>query len=175
MIKQDILEKQAKSTYLGIGSNLGNKLSNIETAKNLLIKNNVHIEESSSFYETPSWPNKNFPKFLNIIIKINTNLSLIDLFLTIKNIEKKIGRKKALRNYPRVCDIDIIDFKGLIAKKRINNNLIEVPHPRMNNRNFVIFPLFEVNKTWIHPKTKANISSIINQFSNSGFSDIRIV
>ena len=165
--------------YLNIGSNLpseeGGREINILKAINHLKKLNLNLIKISSFYETPSWPNKRFPKFLNIIIKINTNLSLIDLFLTIKNIEKKIGRKKALRNYPRVCDIDIIDFKGLIAKKRINNNLIEVPHPRMNNRNFVIFPLFEVNKTWIHPKTKANISSIINQFSNSGFSDIRIV
>ena len=90
-------------------------------------------------------------------------------------LRKKLEDIKQKKNDPRVCDIDIIDFKGLIAKKRINNHLIEVPHPRMNSRNFVIFPLFEVNKTWIHPKTKANISSIINQFSNSGFSGIRIV
>ena len=86
-----------------------------------------------------------------------------------------MGRKKALRNYPRICDIDIIDFKGLCLESQINSHRIITPHPRMDKRNFVILPLYEVNKTWIHPKTKANISSIINQFKKVDFSDIRIV
>ena len=175
MIRQGILEKQVKPSYLGIGSNLGNKISNIELAKNLLVKNNINIKDCSSFYETPSWPNKKFPKFINIVIEISTDLSLTDLFMTIKNIEKKIGRKNTLRNHPRLCDIDIIDFKGLFIKTNLDKYKIEVPHPRMINRNFVIFPLFEVNKTWIHPKTKAPIYSIIDQFNNKDFSDIRIV
>ncbi len=175
MIRQDISEKQVKSSYLAIGSNLSNKLSNIENAKNLLIKNNIYIEDCSSFYETPSWPNKNFPRYLNVIIKINTNLSLIDLFIIIKRIEHKLGRKKALRNHPRICDIDIIDFKGLCIKTHLKKQPIQTPHPRMHNRNFVIFPLFEVNKTWIHPRTRESIHSIINQFSFKDFSDIRIV
>tara|TARA_B100000401_G_C52652983_1_gene646352 strand:+ start:375 stop:908 length:534 start_codon:yes stop_codon:yes gene_type:complete len=173
--RQDILEKQVKSSYLGIGSNLGDKLSNINKAKNLLNNYSITIEDISSYYETYSWPNKKFPKFLNIIIKIRTELSLIELFKIIKKIEKKMGRKKALRNYPRICDIDIIDFKGLCLESQINSHRIITPHPRMDKRNFVILPLYEVNKTWIHPKTKANISSIINQFKKVDFSDIRIV
>ena len=52
---------------------------------------------------------------------------------------------------------------------------IEIPHPKMHNRNFVIFPLYELNKNWVHPKTKANINHIINQFKGSDLSDIRIV
>ena len=175
MIEPDILEKQAKSTYLGIGSNLGDRLSNIEAAKKLIINNNIYIEDTSSFYETPSWPDKRFPSYLNLVVKINTNLSLIDLFIIIKNIEKKIGRKKTLKNHPRVCDIDILDFKGICTKTYFNKNQIEIPHPRMNSRNFVIFPLFEVNKTWINPKTKKSIYSIINKFTHKDFSDIRIV
>ena len=75
----------------------------------------------------------------------------------------------------QICDIDIIDFKGLNLKTQFNGQNIETPHPRMNSRNFVIFPLYELNKSWIHPKTKANINSIINQFNNMDFSDIRIV
>tara|TARA_Y100000590_G_C15542662_1_gene947607 strand:- start:498 stop:1025 length:528 start_codon:yes stop_codon:yes gene_type:complete len=175
VIKLDILEKQVKPVYLGIGSNLGNKRFNIELAKKLLMRNDLVIKDSSSYYESPSWPNKNFPRFLNIVIKINTNLSLFQLFRIIKHIEKKIGRKKSLRNYPRECDIDIIDFKGLFVKTSINEHKIETPHPRMNNRNFVIFPLFELNKTWVHPKTKESIHNIINQFNSRDFSDIRIV
>ena len=88
MIKQDILEKQVKPTYLAIGSNLGDKIANIEYAKNLLLYNNIFIHDSSSYYETPSWPNRIFPKFFNVVIKINTQLSLVDLFKTVKKIEK---------------------------------------------------------------------------------------
>ncbi len=175
MIKQDILEKQVKNSYLAIGSNLGDRITNIELAKNLLYRSDIIIEDCSNYYQTPSWPNRSFPDFINIVIKIKTCLSLIDLFKVIKEIEKKIGRKKAKKNHPRVCDIDIIDFKGLNLKLNTDNQKIETPHPRMHNRNFVIFPLFELNKTWIHPKTKANINNIINKFKNVDFCDIRIV
>tara|TARA_B100000282_G_scaffold163723_1_gene118402 strand:+ start:173 stop:706 length:534 start_codon:yes stop_codon:yes gene_type:complete len=175
VIKPDILERRVNSSYLGIGSNLGNKISNIKKAMDLLMMSNIHIEKSSSFYETPSWPNNNFPKFINVVIKINTNLSLIELFKIIKQIEKSVGRKKSLRNYPRICDIDIIDFKGISSKFYYNKNIIEIPHPRMNVRNFVIFPLFEVNNNWFHPRSKTSIYKIINKFHSSDFSDIRIV
>ena len=175
MTRQDILEKQVKSTYLAIGSNLGDKKKNIEKAKKLLSYNKVYIMDTSSYYETPSWPNRNFPKFLNIVIEIKTDLSLVDLFKLIKKIENNLGRKNDLRNFPRKCDIDIIDFKGLFLKKAYLDHKIETPHPRMHTRNFVIFPLFEINKTWIHPKTKAKINNIINQFRSMDFSDIRIV
>ena len=113
--------------------------------------------------------------FFNVVVKIKTHFSLVDLFKLIKKIENNVGRKKSLRNYPRKCDIDIIDFKGLYLRTKHLEHIIETPHPRMHTRNFVIFPLFEINKTWIHPKTKAKINNIINQLNNRDFSDIRIV
>ena len=175
MISQDILEKQVKFIYLSIGSNLGDKFANIERAKNLLLQNNIYIQANSSYYETESWPNKNFPKFFNIVLKIKTELTIVELFKTIKKIEKLIGRKKSPKNHPRICDIDIIDFKGLNLKVQFNGQNIVTPHPRMHKRNFVIFPLYELNKTWVHPKTRVNINNIINQFKDLGLSDIRIV
>ena len=75
MIKQDILEKQAKTVYLGIGSNLGNRIKNIEDAKLRLFKNNINILKSSSYYETLSWPNPNHPKFYNIVLEAITKLN----------------------------------------------------------------------------------------------------
>ena len=175
MTKLDILEKQVKPTYLAIGSNLGNKLSNIEEAKNQLLMNDITITDSSSYYKSPSWPNNNFPEFLNIVVKVKTEISINNLFTIIKKIEKNIGRKNTPKNFPRVCDIDIIDFKGLNLKIDSDGKYIETPHPRMQNRNFVIFPLFELDKTWIHPRTKVKINSIIKQFNNKDLSDIRIV
>ena len=175
MIKQDILGKQVKLVYLAIGSNLGDRLDNIELAKKMLILNKIYIKDVSSYYETPSWPNRNFPKFFNIVVKVETNMLLIDLYKIIKNIERKIGRKKSLRNHPRICDIDIIDYNGRIFKIQLNGQKIETPHPKMHNRNFVIFPLYELNKNWIHPKSKVKINHIINQFKGVDLSDIRIV
>ena len=81
----------------------------------------------------------------------------------------------SIKNCPRICDIDIIDFKGLNLKTNLNGQKIVTPHPRMHNRNFVLFPLFELNKRWIHPKTKQKINELINRFNNMDFSDIRIV
>ena len=175
MIKQDISEKQANFVYLSIGSNLGDRLTNIELTKKLLMLNKIFIQDSSSYYETPSWPNRNFPKFYNIILKVKVDMSLIGLFKVVKNIEKKVGRKKSLKNHPRICDIDIIDFKGINLKAKFNGQKIEAPHPKMHKRNFVIFPLYELNKNWIHPKTKVKINHIINQFKDQELSDIRIV
>ena len=79
MIKQDMLEKQAKIIYLGIGSNLGDRFKNIEKAKISLTENQITIIKSSSYYETLSWPNINYPKFLNIVLKVKTNLDPINL------------------------------------------------------------------------------------------------
>jgi 2-amino-4-hydroxy-6-hydroxymethyldihydropteridine diphosphokinase len=142
--------------YIGIGSNLGNKIINIEKAKHLLILNNINIIKSSSYYETLSWPDPKKPKFFNIIIQSDTRLSpkkLLDIF---KSIEKKLGRIKKFKNSPRECDIDIISYGNKILKGKIS-----IPHPRMHQRNFVLIPLYELNKNWFHPKLKAYIKNLI--------------
>ena len=156
MIKQGTSENQVKFAYLGIGSNLGNKFLNIEKSKSYLIENNIEIIGSSSYYETPSWPNSKFPKFINIVIKIKTKLNYLDLFRICKNIEIRMGRKKSPKNSPRICDLDIIDFD-----KKIINKEIQIPHKLMHIRNFVLFPLFEVEKGWIHPVKKTYIKNLI--------------
>tara|TARA_B100000586_G_scaffold115575_1_gene83274 strand:- start:209 stop:736 length:528 start_codon:yes stop_codon:yes gene_type:complete len=170
--KQDTSENQVKIVYLALGSNLGSKVMNIEKAKLLLLSNNIEIIKCSSYYETYSWPNKNFPKYLNIIIKIKTKLNLNNLFTLIKSIEKKLGRKKMPVNYPRICDIDIIDYNKKSLSTYIYNHKITVPHPRMKTRNFVLIPLFEVCKNWIHPISRENISELISKFN---FTDLRSI
>jgi len=156
VIKQGISENQVKLVYLGIGSNLGNKFLNIEKAKSYLYENNIQLINSSSYYETPSWPNQRFPKFINIIVKIRTKLDYLELFYICKKIETKLGRKNSPKNSPRICDIDIIDFDNKIIKKEI-----QIPHKLMHIRNFVLFPLFEIDKNWKHPVLKKNIKKLI--------------
>ncbi len=168
MIKQDILENQVKSIYLGIGSNLGNRKNNIEKAKFELIKNGINILESSRYYESLSWPDQKKPKFLNIVLKVNSKLTIIKLLKICKKIEIYLGRKKSKKNSPRKCDIDILDFRNEIL-----NGEIIVPHPRMHVRNFVLFPLFEINKDWIHPASKCHIKKLILLLSNSDIRSIK--
>ena len=172
-IRQDTSGDQASIVYLGVGSNLGNKKRNIEKAKSLLGANSVKILKVSSIYETYSWPNKKQPKFYNIVIKVITNLNPINLFFTIKDIEKKLGRKKALINRPRICDIDILDYKGQNYKLYANNNKLIIPHPRLHNRNFVLFPLFEIEKNWKHPLKKTKIHDLIGKLHNSSLYSIK--
>ena len=156
MIKQGTSENRVKFAYLGIGSNLGNKFLNIDKSKAYLNENSIKIIDSSSYYETPSWPNPKFPKFINIVIKIRTKLDYLDLFNVCKNIETRMGRKKSSKNSPRICDLDIIDFD-----KKIINKEIQIPHKLMHKRNFVLFPLFEIDKNWKHPVFKKNIKKLI--------------
>jgi 2-amino-4-hydroxy-6-hydroxymethyldihydropteridine diphosphokinase len=166
--KQDTSENLVKTIYLGIGSNLGNKITNIEKAKSFLLENNINFVSISSYYETQSWPNPRNPKFINIVLKINTLLKPIELLNLCKTIEAKLGRKKSPKNSPRECDIDIIDYNGLILK----NKLI-LPHKMMHKRNFVLMPLFEIEKEWVHPIIRANIKKLILSLPDSDIRSIK--
>ena len=115
-----------------------------------------------------SWPNPKNPKFLNVVIKINTNLAPLKLIKVCKDIEKFLGRKKAPKNSPRECDIDILDYKN----KQINSE-ITLPHPRLHQRNFVLLPLFELDKVWKHPVTKFDIKTLILSLSNRDIRSIK--
>ena len=160
MKKQDISENRAKSVYLAIGSNLGNKINNIEITKFELEKYKIKILKFSSNYISKSWPDPAMPNYINIIVKIETSLAPLELLKICNLTELKLGRVRSKKNAPRTCDIDIIDYDKKILKEK-NSKLI-LPHPRMNERNFVLLPLFEVDKAWKHPKSKINIVNLIN-------------
>ena len=163
-------EKQAKIIYLSVGSNLGNRKKNIEKTKFELYSKGINIIKSSNYYETLSWPNPNNPKFYNIILKVSSDLKILELLKICKQIETSLGRKKAPKNSPRTCDIDIIDYN-----QKITVNGINVPHPRMHLRNFVLIPLFEIEKNWRYPNSKRYIKNLIFSLSNSDIRSIKLV
>ena len=174
MKKQDILENQVNFVYLALGSNLGDKKNNLNKSIDLIQKEGILIKKVSKFYSTKSWPNENFPNFINSVILIETKLNLEQLFLKIKKIEKKLGRTKSKRNYPRVCDIDIIDFNGDIINRKLINHKLSNPHKRMHNRNFVLFPLYELDKDWVHPKLNKNIVILMSNLTSDQLLGIKI-
>ena len=153
--------------HINIGSNLdskyGTKFKNISIAVNLLIDSRLKIKKISNFYETPSYPNKKLPKFANIGLIAEYEFGHAKLIKEILLIEKKIGRVKSKKNDPRVCDIDIIDFNGLIK----TNRLLKLPHPRSHIRNFVLYPIKEIDPKWIHPVFKINVAFLINELSQN--------
>ena len=163
-------ESLVKFVYLGIGSNLGNRKKNIENAKSKLIQHDIKLLQSSSYYETASWPNSKYPKYLNIVLRISTSFHQVKLLEICKKIEKSLGRKKAPKYSPRECDIDILDY----ANKQTNKG-IKLPHPEMHKRNFVIFPLFEINKNCVHPISQKSIKKIIFSLSNKDIRSIKLI
>ena len=168
MIKQDTSENQVNSIYLGVGSNLGDRKNNIEITKFILHQNGIKITQFSNFYESLSWPNPKNPKFLNIVLKVATKFKPLELLKLCKEIEILLGRKKSVKNAPRECDIDIIDYYGLKMRK----NII-LPHPLMHKRNFVLFPMYELNKSWKHPVLKYDIKKLILSLPNRDIRSIK--
>ena len=174
MKKQDILENRVNIAYLALGSNLGDKKKNLNKSIDLIQKDGIFIKKKSKFYSTKSWPNENYPDFINSVILIETKLNLTELFLKIKKIEKKMGRTKSERNHPRVCDIDIIDFNGDIIHRILGNHKLSIPHKRMHNRNFVLFPLYELDKDWVHPKLNNNLVILMSNLTSDQLLGIKI-
>ena len=151
---------------LSLGSNLpskfGDKFDNLKHALSLLKQKGILIEKESSFYETPSYPDKSNPKFANMVISIKTNLSPIDLMFVIIDIEENLERVKRNKNDPRTCDIDIIDYNSEILNFKNKDLHLVIPHKDLISRNFVLFPLQEIFPNWKHPKTRETISELIH-------------
>ena len=152
---------------LSLGSNLhssfGDRFKNIEAAILYLTTYQIKVIKKSSYYETPSYPDKEKPKFINIIIEVETHLNPEDLASVLIYIEEKLERKRKIKNEPRTCDIDIIDYKQQIMTFKYNNLEFEVPHKRLIYRNFVLIPLKEILPKWIHPFSKHDISTLIEK------------
>ena len=154
---------------LGLGSNLdssfGDRFQNIDLALIYLKTKNIEIIKKSSFYETPAYPNKKDPKFINIVLSIKTKLPPIDLISVLLFVEEKLHRKRNKKNAPRTCDIDIIDYNSEIVDFVYKDIKLNIPHKKLEFRNFVLFPLREIFPEWKHPKTNENINSLIGKLS----------
>ena len=152
---------------LGLGSNLsssfGDRFQNIDMAVSALEGYGLQIKKKSSYYESLSYPDKNNPKFINIVIEAETHLPPEDLASLLIFIEESLERKRNKKNDPRTCDIDIIDYNGQVLDFKYNNLSFTVPHTKLVHRSFVLYPLQEILPDWKYPKTKEPISSLIEK------------
>ena len=152
---------------LSLGSNIGNRKKNLVAALIELSKIG-EIKNVSSVYESEALLLTDQRSFYNIAIEIKYSKNAYDLLTEIKKIELNLGRKKTVRYGPRIIDIDIIDFEGLVLKDKLY-----LPHVRMHERNFVLFPLFEIEKEWVHPIKKVNIKKLIFSLPNNDIRSIK--
>jgi 2-amino-4-hydroxy-6-hydroxymethyldihydropteridine diphosphokinase len=144
--------------YLGLGSNIGDKLSNIRKAINYA-KKKMRVTKISPIYKTEPVGYKKQDWFLNCVIEAKTDSNPSELLAFLKSIEKKLKRKKTFRYGPRTIDIDILFYNNRIIKSK---NL-QVPHPRMHRRFFVLEPLSKISPNFIHPKLKKTIVELKNE------------
>ncbi len=136
--------------YIGIGSNVGDSISNIRSAISLL-ENFVKNIRESSIYKTIPYGPSNQPFFLNLVIKGETRLSPEKLLIHLKELEKNLGRQVRGRWREREIDLDILLYDDLIIKKEN----ISIPHTDMQNRDFVIVPLLELSPEIRDPRNNS--------------------
>ena len=133
--------KNFNKIILSLGSNIGDKKSNLETAINQINKFSA-IKKISSIYESEPILLKDQDNFYNLVLEIDYKKSVIELLETIKDVERRMGRKKTVKYGPRIIDIDIVFFNNQI----VNSIDLVIPHYDWSNRVFVVKPLSELFK-----------------------------
>lgn len=141
--------------YLGLGSNLGYKENNMKKAISMIGKE-LKITKISPLYMTEPVGYKRQGMFLNCVVEAETGKSPRQLLLFLKSVEKNLRRKKTFRYGPRTIDIDILFFGDRIVKTKY----LQIPHPRMQRRLFVLEPLCRINPRFIHPKLGVSMEAI---------------
>lgn len=146
--------------FIGIGSNVGNRIENIRKAVSSISENKeVELISVSSVYESLPFGNHNQQNFYNAVIKIQTSLPYFKLFDILKKIELKLGRISREHWGPREIDLDILLFDDLI----LSDDVLTLPHKGMHLRDFVLLPLAEIDKSAVHPVLKISVSELLNQ------------
>ena len=146
-----------KTAYLSLGSILENREENLLRAIELLASPEVRIVRQSSLYETEPQELRNQPWFLNLAVEIETSLFPIQLLGRIHKIEKQLGRQRVVPKGPRTIDIDILIFGNFV----IDTAQLQVPHPRMEERRFVLEPLAEIAPDLRHPVSRRTIRELL--------------
>jgi 2-amino-4-hydroxy-6-hydroxymethyldihydropteridine diphosphokinase len=142
--------------YLALGSNLGDRMSNLASAVERLSRK-ITIKKISSVYETEPVYYKEQPLYLNAVLSAVTELDPFELLRFVKSIESDLGRQPRFRNAPRTIDIDILFYGDQVAETA---ELI-IPHPRIAERAFVLMPLAEIAPRLVHPLLQERVSELL--------------
>jgi 2-amino-4-hydroxy-6-hydroxymethyldihydropteridine diphosphokinase len=148
--------------YLSLGTNLGNRLANLQNAIKSLPPD-VSPVVQSSIYESEPWGYSDQPAFLNQVISANTNLEPSALLAFLKDTEVRLGRQETFRFGPRLIDLDILFYDDLV----LETPSLTIPHPRIAERAFILIPLAEFAPDLIHPVLGKSVQLLKNEVDSS--------
>ncbi len=153
------------TAYIGAGSNIGNKLLNCKQGIDALIKSGkITLKAQSRFYRTEPVGFKDQDWFINVVVKIETNLDPFQLLNELKSIERDAGRvHNPIKFGPRILDLDIIFYDDLVT----NSSGLIIPHPRMHKRRFVIRPMCDINPKIVHPLLKKDMQYLLDDLNEN--------
>ncbi|MHB1483612.1 MAG: 2-amino-4-hydroxy-6-hydroxymethyldihydropteridine diphosphokinase [Saccharofermentanales bacterium] len=158
------MNRVVETAYIGLGSNMGDRISQLANALSLLkMTAGVKVVKVSPFYETKPVGYADQPYFLNCAAEIQATLSPFELLQVCQSIEKKLKRVRKIRWGPRTVDLDILFY----GDKVIDDEILKIPHPRIQERGFVLKPLMDIAPGLIHPVLKATISELYAKFAES--------
>lgn len=133
--------------FLGLGSNIGDRSLNLKLAREAVELSIGRIIQASAVYLTAPWGMSEQPPFYNQVIRVKTSMEPENLLSRIQEIEKKMGRERIVKWDKRIIDIDILFYDRLVYQ----SDRLQIPHPWLERRNFVLVPLAEIAPEWVHP------------------------
>ena len=151
------------TTYIALGTNLGDRISNLHTAIAAFAPE-VTVTTQSHIYETPPWGYEDQPAFLNMVVKAETDLEPEALLTSLKQLETDLGREQNFCWGPRLIDLDILFYDDLV----IESPPLVIPHPRLHERGFVLVPLTDVAADYVHPVLGAFVWELLLQVDTNG-------
>jgi len=147
------------NVYLSLGSNVGDRARNLRAAIDELPHAGVAVKRVSSFYETEPVDLQEQPWFLNCAVEAETHFDAMILLRALREIETKMGSKKLVAKGPRLIDLDIL----LYGSETMDTPELQVPHPRMHLRRFVLVPLVEIAPEAVHPVLKMTATQLLER------------
>ena len=158
----------AHTVYLSLGTNLGDRLENLRAAVSALTPD-LPVKAESPVYETEPWGYINQPAFLNMVIRVETDLLPLVLLARLKALEQGLGRIPTFPNGPRLIDLDILFYDDLT----LDVPPLSIPHPRLHERAFVLVPLNDLAPELIHPRLGSSVAQLLEAVDRRGVNLIR--
>lgn len=187
------INRNVTKSYVSLGANAASRYGNAADTLNFAISrlsgDSVKAVQTSPFFSTPAFPIGSGPDFVNAVAEVETTLPAIEFMDFLHEIETKAGRKRNIRWEQRTLDLDLISYGDAILpnieaqtawvtlpidrQMKIAPEELIVPHPRIQDRAFVLVPLHAVNPEWTHPVTKATITQLLAALPQADIAAIR--